>query len=143
MNTDFIEHLKKIDAVVAKYDDITGTMADTVRSESGVLSAEKMQEELASIAQENRLLSIGIIGRVKAGKSSLLNALFFDGKELLPKAATPMTAALTVIRYGEKACAEVEFFSKTDIAAVKNFLLKCGKYPRRVATLRRIKILRV
>lgn len=119
MSTDFIERLRKIDAVVAKYDDITGTMADTVRSESGVLSAEKMQEELANIARENRLLSIGIIGRVKAGKSSLLNALFFDGKELLPKAATPMTAALTVIRYGEQPSAEVEFFSKTDIAAVK------------------------
>lgn len=119
MNTDFIEKLKKIDELATKYDDITGGFVDTVRSESGVLSAEKMQEEIASIVQENRLLSIGIIGRVKAGKSSLLNSLFFDGKEILPKAATPMTAALTIIKYAEKPYAEVDLFTSTDVAEIK------------------------
>ena len=119
MEMDFIEKLQKIDDVVAKFDDITAGMADTVRKESGVSSAENMRAELSKIAEENRLLSIGIIGRVKAGKSSLLNSLFFGGKELLPKAATPMTAALTVIRYAEKASAEVELFTKTDVATLQ------------------------
>lgn len=116
---DFIDRLQKIDDVVAKFDDITAGMADTVRKESGVSSAENMRAELSKIAEENRLLSIGIIGRVKAGKSSLLNSLFFGGKELLPKAATPMTAALTVIRYAENASAEVELFTKTDVATLQ------------------------
>lgn len=119
MNTDFIEKLKKIDDVATKYDDIMGDVVDTVRSESGVLAAEKMQEEIAGIAQEDRLLSIGIIGRVKAGKSSLLNSLFFGGKEILPKAATPMTAALTIIKYAEQPYAEVELFTNTDVAEIK------------------------
>lgn len=119
MEMDFIEKLQKIDDVVAKFDDITAGVADIVRKESGVSSAENMRAELSKIAEENRLLSIGIIGRVKAGKSSLLNSLFFGGKELLPKAATPMTAALTVIRYAEKASAEVELFTKTDVATLQ------------------------
>lgn len=119
MEMDFIEKLQKIDDVVAKFDDITAGMADTVRKESGVSSAENMRAELSKIAEENRLLSIGIIGRVKAGKSSLLNSLFFGGKELLPKAATPMTAALTVIRYAENPSAEVELFTKTDVVTLQ------------------------
>lgn len=119
MTLDFIERLKKSDEIVAKFDDITAGMADTIRSECGILSAEKMQEEIESIEQENRLLSIGIIGRVKAGKSSLLNALFFNGKEILPKAATPMTAALTIIKYSETPYAEVEFFTKADVSAIE------------------------
>ena len=36
MEMDFIEKLQKIDDVVAKFDDITAGMADTVRKESGV-----------------------------------------------------------------------------------------------------------
>lgn len=47
----------------------------------------------------NRELKLGIVGRVKAGKSSFLNALLFNGEDILPKAATPMTAALTKISY--------------------------------------------
>ena len=119
MEMDFIDKLQKVDDVVAKFDDITAGMADTIRKESGVSSAENMKAELSKIVEENRLLSIGIIGRVKAGKSSLLNSLFFGGKEFLPKAATPMTAALTVIRYAENPSAEVELFTKTDVATLQ------------------------
>lgn len=56
-------------------------------------------------------LSIGIIGQVKAGKSSFLNALLFKGEAVLPKAATPKTANLTRIRYGEQAALVVRFYS--------------------------------
>lgn len=64
--------------------------------------------------EEGRLLSISIVGRVKSGKSSLLNALLFDGESVLPQAATPMTAALTFIRYAPECRAEIEFFSSED-----------------------------
>jgi len=64
--------------------------------------------------EEGRLLSISIVGRVKSGKSSLLNALLFDGENVLPQAATPMTAALTFIRYAPECRAEIEFFSSED-----------------------------
>ena len=78
-----------------------------------------MQKALDTLENENRSLKIGIVGRVKAGKSSLLNALVFEGKSILPKAATPMTAALTQISYGESLAVEVDFFSQQDIAAIK------------------------
>ncbi len=69
---------------------------------------------------EDRDLKVGIIGRVKAGKSSLLNALIFEGVEVLPKAATPMTASLTILKYAKTLSAEVEFYSPKDIAELKN-----------------------
>ncbi|GAA8336527.1 hypothetical protein HpNP141_11730 [Helicobacter pylori] len=57
---------------------------------------------------------------MKAGKSSLLNALIFEGVEVLPKAATPMTASLTVLKYAKTLSAQVEFYSQKDISELKN-----------------------
>ena len=72
-------------------------------------------EHAEEIVNVNRNLKIGIVGQVKAGKSSFLNALVFDGADILPKAATPMTAALTKISYAEKtSSAKVVFYSKKD-----------------------------
>ena len=53
------------------------------------------------IIEKQNVLRIGIVGQMKVGKSSFLNSLFFDGEEILPKAATPMTAGLTVLEYTE------------------------------------------
>lgn len=78
-------------------------------------------------------MNIGIVGRVKAGKSSLLNALIFDGEPILPKAATPMTAALTTITWGEVFKAKVEFYNETDIAAIK---FKSDQFEQRLAVRR-------
>lgn len=61
-------------------------------------------------ANTDRELRIAVVGQVKAGKSSFLNALLFNGDEILPKAITPKTAALTIIRHGEQLRAEVEFY---------------------------------
>lgn len=74
-----------------------------------------MEDDIKKISDTERLMKIGIVGRVKAGKSSLLNAIVFDGKNVLPKAATPMTAALTELSYGDNYEAEVEFFTQNDI----------------------------
>lgn len=66
---------------------------------------------VAKLSLAGTPLSIGIIGQVKAGKSSFLNALLFKGEAVLPKAATPKTANLTRIRYGEQAALVVRFYS--------------------------------
>lgn len=65
----------------------------------------------------DRDLKLGIVGRVKAGKSSFLNSLLFEGQDCLPQAATPMTAALTRINYAptpEEQKAEIHFYSAGD-----------------------------
>ncbi|MDO5406470.1 MAG: dynamin family protein [Eubacteriales bacterium] len=61
--------------------------------------------------REGRKLNIGVIGRVKAGKSSFLNTLLFHGEEVLPKAATPKTAALTKMEYSDQNRVVIEFYS--------------------------------
>ncbi|WQW92983.1 dynamin family protein [Helicobacter pylori] len=89
-------------------------------SENAVIKTEELEKTLKGMQAENRGLKVGIIGRVKAGKSSLLNALIFEGVEVLPKAATPMTASLTVLKYAQNLSAEVEFYSPKDILELEN-----------------------
>ncbi|GAA9730527.1 dynamin family protein [Helicobacter pylori] len=89
-------------------------------SENAVIKTEELEKTLKEMQAEDRDLKVGIIGCVKAGKSSLLNALIFEGVEILPKAATPMTASLTILKYANTLSAEVEFYSPKDIAELKN-----------------------
>ncbi|GAA8418905.1 hypothetical protein Hpkin71_11370 [Helicobacter pylori] len=89
-------------------------------SENAVIKTEELEKTLKEMQAEDRDLKVGIIGRVKAGKSSLLNALIFEGVEVLPKAATPMTASLTILKYANTLSAEVEFYNQKDIAELEN-----------------------
>ncbi len=89
-------------------------------SENAVIKTEELEKTLKGMQAENRGLKVGIIGHVKAGKSSLLNALIFEGVEVLPKAATPMTASLTILKYAQNLSAEVEFYSQKDILELEN-----------------------
>ncbi len=89
-------------------------------SENAVIKTEELEKTLKELQDTNRDLKVGIIGCVKAGKSSLLNALIFEGVEVLPKAATPMTASLTILKYAQNLSAEVEFYSQKDILELKN-----------------------
>ncbi|HHX2510196.1 TPA: dynamin family protein [Neisseria subflava] len=90
-----------------------------LKQEHAIQKSEEWQRVLDSFAEQSRVLRIGIIGRVKAGKSSMLNALLFNGNDILPKAATPMTAALTIMEYSENVSAEVDFFTQQDIDEIK------------------------
>ncbi|MGN8443520.1 dynamin family protein [Helicobacter pylori] len=94
--------------------------AKSFMSDNSVIKAEELEKTLKEMQAEDRDLKVGIIGRVKAGKSSLLNALIFEGVEVLPKAATPMTASLTILKYANTLSAEVEFYSQKDILELKN-----------------------
>ncbi len=89
-------------------------------SDNAVIKTEELEKTLKELQDTNRDLKVGIIGRVKAGKSSLLNALIFEGVEVLPKAATPMTASLTILKYAKTLSAEVEFYSPKDILELEN-----------------------
>ncbi|WQT02610.1 dynamin family protein [Helicobacter pylori] len=88
-------------------------------SENAVIKTEELEKTLKGMQAENRGLKVGIIGRVKAGKSSLLNALIFEGVEVLPKAATPMTASLTILKYAQSLSAEAQFYDEQDIEELK------------------------
>lgn len=74
----------------------------------------EQQKGYETLKNENKVLKIGVVGQVKAGKSSFLNSLFFNGENVLPKASTPMTAGLTVLQYGEDNEFAVEYYNATE-----------------------------
>ncbi len=88
-------------------------------SENAVIKTEELEKTLKGMQAENRGLKVGIIGRVKAGKSSLLNALIFEGKDVLPKAATPMTASLTILKYAQNLSVKAQFYDEKDMEELK------------------------
>lgn len=72
------------------------------------ISLEEIKEKL-----EKDTLTIGVIGQMKCGKSTFLNSFVFED-DILPAATTPMTAALSVITYGEKEHITAEFYTKDE-----------------------------
>lgn len=98
---------------------------DSVQTIISNLSAMARKEELDGLQKlsdnfkmktedffrENRKLNIGVVGQVKAGKSTFLNTLLFDGAEILPKASTPKTATLTKMEYSESNIIEIEYYA--------------------------------
>ncbi len=87
----------------------------SLASKEDIAALEKLVEHFklktADFYRENRRLNIGVVGQVKAGKSSFLNTLLFDGKEILPKASTPKTATLTKMEYSERNMIQAEYYS--------------------------------
>jgi GTP-binding protein EngB required for normal cell division len=70
------------------------------------------RDALATIIgrMENKVLEIGVFGRVSCGKSSLLNYLL-EGN-YLPVGVTPVTAVSTRISYGPVPYVEIEFIDE-------------------------------
>lgn len=131
------EVLERVCDIRRKFDDLVKRHSDDSNFTDSVMAAldeaefpseEMIREEYRNSADSARLLRIGIVGAVKAGKSSLLNSLFFEGKDILPKAATPMTAALTEITWGEKPSVTVDFFTDQDIEELRR---RSDDYERR------------
>lgn len=120
---------EKLNVIVAPNSSAESSVS-SLKTKHSIDTPEELKKVLDNIVNQNRLMNIGIVGRVKAGKSSLLNALFFKGKNILPSAATPMTAALTTLTYGDNFSATVVFYSTQDI---ENIRIKAEEYKRRVA----------
>lgn len=62
---------------------------------------------------EKDILTIGVIGQMKCGKYTFLNSFVFEDT-VLPAATTPMTAALSVITYGEQKKVVAEFYTNDE-----------------------------
>jgi hypothetical protein len=81
-------------------------------------SLKNLKSSLDEKRQEGRIFQLGIVGQMKTGKSSFLNEYLF-GEEILPTAATPMTAALTLIKYSDENKAEIEFYNRDDWSSIE------------------------
>jgi GTP-binding protein EngB required for normal cell division len=74
---------------------------------SGLLTSVR-----ASACQDD--ISVAVLGRFKAGKSSFLN--HFLGRNFLPVGVVPVTAVVTGIRYGPREEARVQHLDGRDVA---------------------------
>ncbi len=102
--TDHVEHIAADVTEYAKEEDINGLKK----------LIENFRLKTEDFYRENRKLNIGVVGQVKAGKSSFLNTLLFDGQEILPKASTPKTATLTKMEYSEENIIRIEYYSSEE-----------------------------
>lgn len=136
-------NIAKLNQYIKQLDSVSSSSTDANRKKA--LSAVKtrllnLRETMETQARDNNQLIIAIVGQMKAGKSSLLNALLFDGVAVLPTASTPMTACLTVIQYVdnlEDQRFEVEYYTKEEWENIKGGYILTnnslnelkGKYP--------------
>ncbi len=88
-----------------------------------LLSTDSYNEIITDLDKEK--IVIGIVGQIKNGKTTLVNALIF-GEPVLPAAATPMTASLTRIVFGERPSVEVDFFSEVDWNKIEEMAKESG-----------------
>jgi len=108
----------------------TGTLGDIlerIKLIQGKYSLAAIQPNLnacAAILESQDTIDIGVFGRFKAGKSSLLNHL--AQRSVLPVGVTPVTAAITRLHYGPRERTAVQYFggrSETvSLEAVESFI---------------------
>ncbi len=79
-----------------------------------VEDVEKKREQLES---EHFLVSF--TGQIKAGKSTIINALVF-GDEIVPADDTPHTAKITIIKYGQTPRLEATLYSQDEWQKLKD-----------------------
>lgn len=77
----------------------------------GWITTDRANEIIQKLNSD--VLTIGVIGQMKCGKSTFLNAFVFED-DVLPAATTPMTAALSIITYGEEKKMVAEFYTSDE-----------------------------
>lgn len=110
---EFIQKLPESDLLTPALEALTSLKAD-------------FNQRLKQAEDAGRNLNIAIMGQVKAGKSSFLNALLFNGKSVLPEAATPKTANLTRISYSDTPSLTIEFYEKGEWDSIVQIAASSG-----------------
>lgn len=98
--------------ILKQYEYITGLNLLPI----GEITDETINERVASLHAGRFYISV--CGQMKAGKSTLLNALLFD-ENILPVDDTVMTAKITLIEYHDNPGIKVEFYSTQEWEALQ------------------------
>lgn len=87
-------------------------------------------EEICQLrkAFDTQNLVIGVVGKMKAGKSSLVNAAIF-ADNILPSGSQPITVTLTEISYAENDEVEITLLTSDDIAELNETAAYTGDDP--------------
>ena len=99
-------------------------------AKSGLVFSEGVDENTLkdrASKLENEEFILAIAGQMKAGKSTLLNALVFGGEPILPADDTPLTAKITEIRYAKQPKLKANFYSKSEWETLKTYKDENGR----------------
>ncbi|KJH70453.1 dynamin family protein [Aliterella atlantica] len=112
----FIDDLERVAQARLQGAQSLGAIAETLKQaeldgekQSGKLELQRDIEDItkASQALRNGVFRLLVLGDMKRGKSTFLNALI--GENLLPSDVNPCTAILTILRYGAEKKVTVHF----------------------------------
>jgi GTPase SAR1 family protein len=108
------KYREKIKNLSTSFDKIKKLFPDKERQE-----VFKKHEKAISVYEdnlENRVIQVAVVGAVKAGKSTLMNAIL--GDEIAPFKVTPETAVLTIFKASDKNYVKVFFYSENQWEAI-------------------------
>lgn len=112
---------KQLETIISTVEQAVNELKENQMAKDSITSFAEVFYPFASggteLLKDSKILKIGVVGQVKAGKSSFLNSVMFNGDDILPKASTPMTAGLTVLEYAETPQDqrfEVAYYSQKD-----------------------------
>ncbi|WP_452218573.1 dynamin family protein [Lacinutrix undariae] len=112
------EYNKKVQQLNIAFQDLTKNKLIPVTHGEKSFSIDSVNEIQNNL--EKQEFTISVCGQINAGKSSFLNYLLFNDKEILPADDTPWTAKLTTVRYGEKDDAAVTYYNLKEWELLKS-----------------------
>lgn len=105
-------------------------LREYILNEYDILLSEKIITDIVATERTNNFRNkrfiVSVCGQIKAGKSTLLNALLFGGEEILPSDDTPHTAKLTLINYAKTPYFDAVFYTEQEWSEVKKSYLDKG-----------------
>lgn len=107
------EYSKQKENLLAIYEMLEGKNSNFVDQNLKVELLEKRE------SLQNDQFILAIAGQMKAGKSTLLNALIF-GDDILPADDTELTAKITFITYGDEPSYEAILYTKSEFDDLRN-----------------------
>lgn len=112
------EYTARVQQLNTAFEDlVTNNFVPVVHGEKSY-TIENIKEVQDNLKKQE--FTISVCGQINAGKSSFLNYLLFNDKEVLPADDTPWTAKLTTIRYGEENSATVTYYNLEEWELLKN-----------------------
>ncbi len=114
-----VEDVRQISHRVQEFLDELASQAQDWSEALGIEDKRRVLERVRQDLDGRKDVVLAVVGQIKTGKSTLLNALLFDGEEVLPSAASPKTARLTVIQAGPRRKGLARFYSREEWAAIK------------------------
>jgi GTPase SAR1 family protein len=112
---DTLTNLKRLGQIL---ETLAAELAPLFRNDSAQVRYWRRSLEAVAASLQEQTLRIAVVGSVKAGKSTFINAL--QGRDLLKRGAGIITAFITRIRSGSEECGWVEIKSWAEINAELN-----------------------